>query len=157
MVPMTWLASGDTSAAGNLHFGPLPEMSAEQFNVGLQDKLLGQVRLALLGQRFLNDGGSITLTAGVLAIEPIRNGANATAVNAALEAFASAAVGKGTEPDDGEERGAREVERHAGEGAVRRSGQHVDREEGGCSAQSIGDRHRHARVAGVRRLERNEP
>lgn len=80
------------SAAGNLHFGPLAEMTAEQFNVGLQDKLLGQVRLALQGQRYLNDGGSITLTAGVLSIEPIRAGANATAVNAALEAFAVAAA-----------------------------------------------------------------
>ena len=61
------------SAAGNLHFGPITEMTAEQFNVGLQDKLLGQVRLALQGQRYLNDGGSITLTAGVLSIEPIRS------------------------------------------------------------------------------------
>jgi NAD(P)-dependent dehydrogenase (short-subunit alcohol dehydrogenase family) len=80
------------SAAGNLHFGPLTEMTAEQFNVGLQDKLLGQVRLALRGQHCLNDGGSITLTGGVLSIEPIRAGANATAVNAALEAFAAAAA-----------------------------------------------------------------
>ena len=80
------------SATGSLHFGPLTEMTAEQFNIGLQDKLLGQVRLALRGQHHLNDGGSITLTAGVLAIEPIRAGANATAVNAALEAFAAAAA-----------------------------------------------------------------
>jgi NAD(P)-dependent dehydrogenase (short-subunit alcohol dehydrogenase family) len=80
------------SATGNLHFGSLTEMTAEQFNVGLQDKLLGQVRLALRGQHYLNDGGSITLTAGVLSIEPIRAGANATAVNAALEAFAAAAA-----------------------------------------------------------------
>lgn len=80
------------STAGNLHFGPLGEMTAEQFNIGLQDKLLGQVRLALRGQHALRDGGSITLTSGVLAIEPIRNGANATAVNAALEAFAAAAA-----------------------------------------------------------------
>ena len=36
------------STAGNLHFGPLTEMTAEQFNLGLQDKLLGQVQLALL-------------------------------------------------------------------------------------------------------------
>lgn len=80
------------STAGNLHFGPLGTMTGEQFNLGLQDKLLGQVRLALLGQQVLRDGGSITLTSGVLAIEPIRNGANATAVNAALEAFAAAAA-----------------------------------------------------------------
>lgn len=80
------------STAGNLHFGPLAEMTPEQFNLGLQDKLLGQVQLALIGQKYLADGGSITLTAGILAIEPIRNGANATAVNAAVEGFVTAAA-----------------------------------------------------------------
>ena len=80
------------STAGNLHFGPLTEMTAEQFNLGLQDKLLGQVQLALVGQKYLNDGGSITLTAGILSIEPIRNGASATAVNAAVEGFVAAAA-----------------------------------------------------------------
>ena len=80
------------STAGNLHFGPLAEMTPEQFNLGLQDKLLGQVQLALIGQKYLNDGGSITLTAGILSIEPIRNGANATAVNAAIEGFVAAAA-----------------------------------------------------------------
>jgi len=80
------------STAGNLHFGPLADMTPEQFNLGLQDKLLGQVQLALIGQKYLNDGGSITLTAGILAIEPIRNGANATAVNAAVEGFVGAAA-----------------------------------------------------------------
>jgi len=80
------------STAGNLHFGPLAEMTAEQFNIGLQDKLLGQVQLALVGQKYLNDGGSITLTAGILSIEPIRNGASATAVNAAIEGFVAAAA-----------------------------------------------------------------
>jgi NAD(P)-dependent dehydrogenase (short-subunit alcohol dehydrogenase family) len=80
------------STTGGLHLGPLAEMSAGQFNAGLQAKLLGQVRLALLGQRFLNDGGSITLTASVDSIEPIRHGVNAATVGAALEAFALAAA-----------------------------------------------------------------
>ena len=80
------------STAGNLHFGPLAEMTAEQFNLGLQDKLLGQVQLTLVGQKYLNDGGYITLTAGILSIEPIRNGASATAVNAAVEGFVAAAA-----------------------------------------------------------------
>ena len=80
------------STAGNVHFGPLNEMTVEQFNIGLQDKLLGQVQLALAGHRHLRDGGSITLTSGVLSIEPIRNGASATAVNAAIEAFVAAAA-----------------------------------------------------------------
>ncbi|HEX4937169.1 MAG TPA: short chain dehydrogenase, partial [Candidatus Kapabacteria bacterium] len=78
--------------AGNLHFGPLTEMTAAQFNLGLQDKLLGQVQLALAGQHHLTEGGSITLTSGILSQEPIRNGANATAVNAALEGFVAAAA-----------------------------------------------------------------
>ncbi|MBB3228359.1 NAD(P)-dependent dehydrogenase (short-subunit alcohol dehydrogenase family) [Luteibacter sp. Sphag1AF] len=80
------------SATGSMHFGPLTEMTAEQFNIGLQDKLLGQVRLALVGQHYLEDGGSITLTSGIVANEPIRYGANATAVNSAVEGFARGAA-----------------------------------------------------------------
>lgn len=80
------------SAAGNVHFGPLAEMTAAQFDIGLQDKLLGQVRLALIGQHHLNDGGSITLTTGILTEQPIRLGSNASAVNAGVEGFVRAAA-----------------------------------------------------------------
>jgi NAD(P)-dependent dehydrogenase (short-subunit alcohol dehydrogenase family) len=80
------------SAAGNVHFGPLTEMTAAQFDIGLQDKLLGQVRLALIGQHHLNDGGSITLTTGILTEQPIRLGSNASAVNAGVEGFVRAAA-----------------------------------------------------------------
>ena len=80
------------SAAGGLFFGPLGEMRPADFNIGLQDKLLGQVRLALLGQHVLADGGSITLTTGIVAEEPIRQGANATAVNSGVEGFVRAAA-----------------------------------------------------------------
>lgn len=79
-------------ATGSVHFGPLAEMTATQFDTGLQDKLLGQVRLALIGQHHLADGGSITLTTGILAEQPIRLGVNATAVNAAVEGFVRAAA-----------------------------------------------------------------
>jgi len=60
------------SAAGNVHFGAVPEMTAEQFRIGLLDKLLGQVGLALIGQHHLRDGGSITLTSGIVGNEPVR-------------------------------------------------------------------------------------
>ncbi|WKB55401.1 short chain dehydrogenase [Eleftheria terrae] len=80
------------SAAGQVHFGPVPQMTAEQFALGLNDKLLGQVRLALVGQHHLNDGGSITLTSGILSDEPIPHGANATSVNAAVEGFVRGAA-----------------------------------------------------------------
>lgn len=80
------------STTGSLHFGPLAEMDSAKFAVGLHDKLLGQVRLALIGQHHLSDGGSITLTGGILSDEPIRNGANASAVNAAIEGFVRGAA-----------------------------------------------------------------
>ncbi|MBJ2157489.1 short chain dehydrogenase [Variovorax sp. IB41] len=80
------------SATGGLFFGPLADMRPADFNVGLQDKLLGQVRLALLGQHVLADGGSITLTTGVAAEDPVRGGSNAAAVNAGVEGFVKGAA-----------------------------------------------------------------
>jgi NAD(P)-dependent dehydrogenase (short-subunit alcohol dehydrogenase family) len=80
------------ATTGKVHFGPLAEMTAEQFKIGLHDKLLGQIDLALIGQHYLNAGGSITLTSGILSEEPIRLGVNATTINAALEGFVLAAA-----------------------------------------------------------------
>ncbi|PKH23768.1 short chain dehydrogenase [Enterobacterales bacterium CwR94] len=80
------------SATGGVHFGPLTSMTTEQFNLGLQDKFLGQVRLVLIGQDFLSPGGSFTLTTGILAQQPIAQGVSATAVNGGLEAFVQAAA-----------------------------------------------------------------
>lgn len=80
------------SCAGKVHFGPLGDMSSDQFQIGLHDKLLGQVHLALTAQRHLNDGGSITLTSGVLSEDPIRYGASASCVNAAIEGFVRSAA-----------------------------------------------------------------
>ena len=78
--------------AGGVFFGPLATMRPADFNIGLQGKLLGQVRVALLGQHVLRDGGSITLTSGIVAEEPARQLANGTAVNASLEGFVRAAA-----------------------------------------------------------------
>jgi NADP-dependent 3-hydroxy acid dehydrogenase YdfG len=79
-------------AAGNVHFGPLAGMTEELYAIGLRDKLMGQVNLALLGAPHLRDGGSITLIAGILAEQPIRAGSSASMVNGALESFVRAAA-----------------------------------------------------------------
>ena len=79
-------------AAGNVHFGPLEAMTAEQFDIGLRDKLMGQVNLVLAGREFVNPGGSFTLIAGTLSQDPIRFGASASMVNGALESFVRAAA-----------------------------------------------------------------
>jgi NAD(P)-dependent dehydrogenase (short-subunit alcohol dehydrogenase family) len=80
------------STAGNVHFGPLLEMTPEQHRVGLSDKLMGQVNLALEGAKHLNPGGSVTLVAGTLSKDPIRFGASASLVNSAIEGFVRAAA-----------------------------------------------------------------
>ena len=80
------------ATAGNAHFGPLVTMTGEQFKKGLLDKLVGQVNLALIGLHHLNDGGSITLTSGLLDRDPIRQGANAAAVNGGLRGFVKSAA-----------------------------------------------------------------
>ena len=80
------------SAAGNVAFGGLLDLTPEQWEIGLRDKLMGQVNLALLAAPLLADGGSITLTTGVLADDPIRYGASATLVNAGIEGFVRAAA-----------------------------------------------------------------
>jgi NAD(P)-dependent dehydrogenase (short-subunit alcohol dehydrogenase family) len=79
-------------AAGSVYFGPWGELTPERFDIGLCDKLMGQVNAVLAGQEFLNDGGSLTLTSGILSEDPIRYGAAASLVNGALESFVRAAA-----------------------------------------------------------------
>lgn len=78
--------------AGGAHLGPLKDMTAEEFNQGLQNKLLGQVRLVLIGQHHLKPGGSITLTTGIISDEPLRDCANVTSADAGIEGFVRAAA-----------------------------------------------------------------
>ena len=78
--------------AGSVHFGPWAELTPEKVDIGLRDKLMGQVNVVLAGQEFLNDEGSFTLTSGILSEDPIRYGAAASLVNGALESFARAAA-----------------------------------------------------------------
>ena len=79
-------------AAGSVTFAPLGEMSEKDFTLGLQDKLMGQVNLLLIGREFANDGASFTFTSGVINREPIRTGSSAALVNAALDGFVKAAA-----------------------------------------------------------------
>jgi NAD(P)-dependent dehydrogenase (short-subunit alcohol dehydrogenase family) len=80
------------SAAGNAAFKPLEQLSDEDFQMSLGHKLMGQVNVARLGLASVKDGGSITLTSGVLAQEPMQAGAAVSLVNAALEGFCRGAA-----------------------------------------------------------------
>ena len=80
------------SAAGSVKFAPFEDMDAAGYEIGLRDKLMGQVNLVLIGREFLSDGGSFTLTTGVLDSDPIRQATSASMVNGAINAFVMAAA-----------------------------------------------------------------
>jgi NAD(P)-dependent dehydrogenase (short-subunit alcohol dehydrogenase family) len=80
------------SAVGHVHFGPVPEMTSDQFMEGLLYKTLPQVNLVLEGIDYVNDGGSFTMTSGVLNRDPIPGGSCAAAANGALDGFVKAAA-----------------------------------------------------------------
>ena len=80
------------AAAGKVPFAPLGELTEAQYLEGLQDKLLGQIRLVHAGTAHLRDGGSFTLITGILTEQPILSGAVASTVNGAVEAFVRAAA-----------------------------------------------------------------
>lgn len=75
------------SAIGHGHFGPVDKMTSAEFMMGINGKTLPQVNLVLEGFDFVNDGGSFTLTSGVLNRDPIPGGACAAAANGALDGF----------------------------------------------------------------------
>ena len=80
------------SATGKVKFALFEDMGTDDYELGLKDKLMGQVDLVLIGRDYLSDGGSFTLTTGVLDRDPIRQGTSASMVNGAINAFVAAAA-----------------------------------------------------------------
>lgn len=80
------------SATGDAHFGPLEEITPELNETTIESKLKGQVNLVLLGMDHVNDGGSFTLTTGVIMDEPIYQGASSAMANGAVKASAKSAA-----------------------------------------------------------------
>lgn len=83
---------GVVSCAGDATFAPLSEMDDAAFMVGLRQKVMGQVNLVLAGLEQVRDGGSFTLTSGVLDRNPIRMSTNAATANGALAGFVKSAA-----------------------------------------------------------------
>lgn len=80
------------STAGLAKFAAMDQLTEEDFLLGLKNKLMGQVNVVRLGQPFLRDGGSFTITSGVLSQEPMKGSTSISMVNAGLEGFVRAAA-----------------------------------------------------------------
>lgn len=79
-------------AAGQARFGPLADLTEEDFAFCLANKLMGQINLVRIGSSFVGDQGSFTLTSGILAQQPMVGSAAISMLNAGLEGFARAAA-----------------------------------------------------------------
>ena len=79
-------------AAGEAAFGSLETLSDADFALCLNSKMMGQVNVVRNGMKTLRDGGSFTLTSGVLARQPMPGSAAISLVNAGLEGFVRAAA-----------------------------------------------------------------
>lgn len=78
--------------AGQAKFGPLALLTDSDFEVGLHNKLMGQVDLVRYGIEHVRDNGSFTLTSGILARHPVPGSAAVSLVNGGVEAFVRAAA-----------------------------------------------------------------
>ncbi|MBS7540680.1 short chain dehydrogenase [Ancylobacter lacus] len=79
-------------ASGKVTFGAFEDFTAGSFELGLRNKLMGQVNLVLLGMKHIRDGGSFTLTSGLLNDDPIREGVSAALTNGGIDGFVRGAA-----------------------------------------------------------------
>ncbi|HZC25643.1 MAG TPA: short chain dehydrogenase [Actinopolymorphaceae bacterium] len=80
------------SAAGEAHFGPFQTMSETDLALGIHSKLLGQIRLVLLGRSLISEGGSFTLMSGYIVDDPIPEATSFAVANGGVEGFVRAAA-----------------------------------------------------------------
>lgn len=80
------------ATAGGVPFKPVMELTREDYADAFAVKTLGQLDVARHAFEHLNDGGSITLTSGVLSREPIATAAAAAAANGAIESYVRTAA-----------------------------------------------------------------
>lgn len=81
---------GIVCIAGEAKWAPFEELSEEDYYIGLKSKLMGQVNVVRIGKDYLNTKGSITLSTGILADDPVVKTASAAMVNGGIHSFVQA-------------------------------------------------------------------
>ncbi|UJH67437.1 short chain dehydrogenase [Allomuricauda sp. SCSIO 65647] len=77
--------------AGEAKWGHFEDLTEEDYYIGLKSKLMGQVNVVRVGQQYVKEGGSFTLTTGILADDPVVRTASAAMVNGGIHSFVKAA------------------------------------------------------------------
>jgi NAD(P)-dependent dehydrogenase (short-subunit alcohol dehydrogenase family) len=73
--------------AGTAYFGPFYTMKERDIYSGIKSKMMGQINLVMIGKNKINEGGSFTLTTGILHRDPVKGGAALSMVNSAVHGF----------------------------------------------------------------------
>lgn len=76
--------------AGDAKWDKLDNLSEEDFYIGIKSKMMGQVNVVRIGKNYLNTNGSITLSTGILADDPVDMTTSAAMVNGAINSFIKA-------------------------------------------------------------------
>ncbi|WP_416866792.1 MAG: short chain dehydrogenase [Imperialibacter sp.] len=76
--------------AGEAKWANFNELTEDDYYIGLRSKLMGQVNLVRIGKDYLTTGGSITLSTGILADDPVTKTTSAAMVNGAIHSFVKA-------------------------------------------------------------------
>lgn len=76
--------------AGETKWDDFKDLSEKDFYIGIRSKLMGQVNLVQIGQDYLKSRGSITLSTGILADDPVPKTTSAAMVNGAIHSFVKA-------------------------------------------------------------------
>ncbi|QQK79043.1 short chain dehydrogenase [Salicibibacter cibi] len=80
------------NASGSAGFAPITELTPEKNETAINSKMKGQINLVLFGLPYMNDGGSFTLTSGVMMDDPIPQGSSAAMANGAIRSFVKSAA-----------------------------------------------------------------
>ena len=78
--------------AGDAKWDKFDNLTEDDFYIGIKSKLMGQVNVVRIGKDYLNKGGSITLSTGILADDPVDMTTSAAMVNGAIHSFVKAVV-----------------------------------------------------------------
>ncbi|PAU95331.1 short chain dehydrogenase [Aliifodinibius salipaludis] len=80
--------------SGSAPMKPIDELTNDDFLEGIKSKMMGQINVALTALDYLNEGGSITLTTGILSHDPIPQGSVLSTINNAVNGFVIGSYGE---------------------------------------------------------------
>lgn len=78
--------------AGDSMSAELHLMDTEKYKAGIQQKVLSQINLVLIGMNYLNDNGSFTLISGKMGEKPAKGASGKAVANGAINSFVLASA-----------------------------------------------------------------